>query len=210
VLDKPWLADGLVIAVTGTTVLIAAGAHFSFFFLPLTWTNEPARLVDLLGIRPGDRVADIGAGDGAHAVAVARLIGQDGEVLASDIDPDRQSAITARAGREHASNVRVVEAARDSTNLADRCCRAIYMRTMFHHVADPAAYALDVVRSLQPGGRVAVIDFGAGRLWFHGRDHGVAPDAVIAAFNSSGCTLRHRDDNWGGPTFLLVLECGER
>ena len=158
-LDKPWLAAGLVIAVAGTTVLIAAAAHFSFFFLPFTWTNEPARLIDLLGIRPGDRVADIGAGDGTHAVAVARLIGQDGEVLASDIDPDRRRAIADRAAREHASNVRVVEAARDSTNLADRCCRAIYMRTMFHHVADPGAYALDVVRSLQPGGRVAVIDF---------------------------------------------------
>lgn len=72
-------------------------------------------------------------------------------MLASDIDPDRRRAIADRAAREHASNVRVVEAVRDSTNLADRCCQAIYMRTMFHHVADTTAYALDVVRSLLLG-----------------------------------------------------------
>jgi SAM-dependent methyltransferase len=207
-LDRPWLAAGLVLAVAILTVLIAAAAHFSFFLLPFTWTDEPARLVDLLGIRPGDRVADIGAGDGTHAVAVARLVGQGGEVLATDIDPDRRRVIVERAARERASNVRVVEAGRETTNLADRCCQAIYMRTMFHHVTEPGAYARDVVRSLQPGGRVAIIDFAPGRLWFHGRDHGVTPEGVKSAFIGAGCTLSHRDDHWGGPTFLMVFECG--
>lgn len=209
-LDKPWLAAGLVLAAAGMTVLIAVAAHVSFFFLPFTWTDEPARLVGLLGIRPGDRVADIGAGDGAHAVAVARLVGQGGEVLATDLDPDRRRAIADRAAREDSSNLRVIEAAEDTTNLPDGCCQAIYMRTMLHHVADPATYARDVVRSLRPGGRVAVIDFAPGRLWFHGRDHGVTPDSVLSAFTAAGCTLRHRDDHWGGPTFLMVFECGER
>jgi ubiquinone/menaquinone biosynthesis C-methylase UbiE len=206
-LDKPWLAAGLVLAAAGTTVLMASAAHFSFFFLPFTWTGEPARLAALLGIRSGDRVADIGAGDGTHAIAIAQLVGEGGEVLASDIDPDRRRSIADRAAREHASNVRVVEATETSTNLADGCCQAIYMRTMFHHVKDVTSYAKAVVRSLQPGGRIAVIDFSPGRLWFHGGDHGVTPETVLSAFTNAGCTLRHRDDHWGGPTFLLVFEC---
>jgi SAM-dependent methyltransferase len=209
-LDKPWLMAGLVLAVAGTTAAIAVAAHFSFFLLPFAWTNEPARLIDLLGIRPGDRVADIGAGDGAHAVAVARLIGPGGEVLATDIDPDRRRAVANRASRTQAPNVRVLEASGDTTNLADGCCHAIYMRTMFHHVANPAAYAKDVARSLRPGGRIAVIDFAPGHLWFHGGDHGVKPEDVLAAFTNAGCTLGHRDDHWGGPTFLLMFVCGER
>jgi ubiquinone/menaquinone biosynthesis C-methylase UbiE len=162
--------------------------------------------VNQLGIRPGDRVADIGAGDGAHAVAIARLIGPDGEVLATDIDPDQRRAIADRAARAGVK-VRVQAGTPDATGLADRCCAAIYMRTMFHHVANPPAFARDVVRSVRPGGRVAVIDFAPGRLWFHGRDHGVRPDDIISAFTSAGCTLWHRDDNWGGPTFLLTFAC---
>ena len=113
------------------------------------------------------------------------------------------------AARAHAANVRVVEAASDRTNLPDRCCRAIYMRTMLHHVNDRAAFARDVVRSVEPGGRIAVIDFAPGRLWFHGHDHGVAPEEVVSAFTAAGCALRQRDDRWGGPTFLLVFECVE-
>jgi hypothetical protein len=57
------------------------------------------------------------------------------------------------------------------------------------------------------GERIAVIDFAPGHLWFHGGDHGVDPDIVVAAFASAGCAPRHCDDRWGGPTFLVLFEC---
>ena len=203
--DRPYLAAGLLLALT---LSAAVAVHFAFFYLPFTWSREPARLVEALAVRPGDRVADIGAGDGSHAVAVSTIVGERGEVLATDLDPGRRRAIVDRAARAHAANVRVIDGAPDRTNLSDHCCDAIYMRTMFHHVTDPAAFARDVVRSVKPGGRIAVIDFAPGRLWFHGRDHGVTPETVTSAFNAVGCTLRLRDDHWGGPTFLLLFECG--
>jgi ubiquinone/menaquinone biosynthesis C-methylase UbiE len=196
-----------VVAFTGAAAAIALAAHFGFFMMPVAWTGEPVRLVNLLGIGPGDRVADIGAGNGAHAVALARLVGPDGEVLATDIDANRRGVIAKRAAAAGV-NIRVIEASAEATNLADRCCDAIYMRTMFHHVQDRLAFAKDVVRSVRPGGRIAVIDFSPGRLWFHGRDHGVTPELVLSAFANAGCSLRHRDDSWGGPTFLLLFDCG--
>ena len=207
--EKPYLVAGLLLVGVGATVSVAIASHFALFVLPLAWTGEPARLVEALGVGPGDRVADIGAGDGSHAVAVARLLGTRGEVLATELDPNRRRAIADTADRAHVTNVRVVEAAADATNLSDRCCRAIYMRTMLHHVTDRAAFARDVVRSVEPGGRLAVIDFAPGHLWFHGRDHGVAPEDVVSAFTTAGCTLRQRNDHWGGPTFLLVFDCGK-
>ena len=205
--DKPSLVAGLLLGLAGAAVSVAIAWHFALFVLPLTWTGEPERLVEALGVQPGDRVADLGAGDGSHAVAVAKLLGTRGEVLATELDPNRRRAIADTAVRAQAANVRVVEAAADATNLPDHCCRAIYMRTMLHHVSDRGAFARDVVRSVAVGGRIAVIDFAPGHLWFHGGDHGVAPEAVVAAFSEAGCTLRLRDDHWGGPAFLLVFEC---
>ena len=206
--DRPYLVAGFLLVSAGA-VAVAMASHFAFFVVPLAWTHEPARLVDALGVRPGDRVADIGAGDGSHAVAVAKLLGERGEVFATELDPERRRALADTAARAQAANVRVVEAATSSTNLPDHCCRAIYMRTMLHHVTDRAGFARDVVRSVEPGGRIAVIDFAPGHLWFHGDDHGVAPEDVISAFTDAGCTLRQRNDRWGGPTFLVVFECGK-
>jgi hypothetical protein len=53
---------------------------------------------------------------------------------------------------------------------------------------------------------VAVIDFAPGSLWFHGSDHGVHAESVVAAFEGAGLRLRRRDDRWGGGMFLLVFE----
>jgi SAM-dependent methyltransferase len=206
--DKPYLNAVLLLASAGAAVSAVILSHFAIFVLPVGWTGEAARLVEALGVGEGDRVADLGAGDGSHAVAVARLLGDRGDVLATELDPDRRRAIADTAARAHAANVRVVEAARDATNLPDHCCRAIYMRTMLHHVSDRAAFARDVVRSVEPGGRIAVIDFAPGHLWFHGGEHGVDPEDVVSAFIAAGCTLRLRDDHWGGPMFLLVFESG--
>jgi len=206
-LARPYMTAVVILAAAGTVAGIAVAAHFALLLMPFAWTGEPARLVALLGIHPGDRVADIGAGDGSHAVAVARFIGRDGDVLATEIDPGRRQAIAERASRAQV-NVRVMAGATDRTNLPDGCCDAIYMRTMLHHIANTPAFAGDVVRSIRPGGRIAVIDFAPGRLWFHGRDHGVTPETVTSAFTAAGCTLRLRDDGWGGPTFLLLFDCG--
>jgi SAM-dependent methyltransferase len=197
----------MLLAATGALAGIAVATHFAFFVLPLAWTGEAFRLAALLGLHPGQRVADIGAGDGSHAVAIARLVGPDGEVLATDLDAGRRRAIADRASHARV-NVRVLEGAAEATNLPDGCCDAIYMRTMLHHVDDPFTFARDVARSVRQGGRIAVIDFAPGRLWFHGADHGIDPDDVIEAFGSAGCTLRRRDDHWGGPMFLLLFGCG--
>src|SRR5262245_49862339 len=105
--DKPYLVAGLLLGLGGATVSVAIASRFALFVLPLSWTGEPKRLVEALGVQPGDRVADLGAGDGSHAVAVAKLLGTRGEVLATELDPNRCRAIADTAARAHAANVRV-------------------------------------------------------------------------------------------------------
>jgi hypothetical protein len=103
-LDRPYLAPGLL----GVAASAAVSVHFAFFYLPFTWSREPARLVEALAVRPGDRVADIGAGDGSHAVAMATIVGGRGEVFATYLDAERRRAIVDRAAQAHAANVRVI------------------------------------------------------------------------------------------------------
>ncbi len=191
----------LVALVVGTIVW-----RFAFFVAPFAWTGEPARLAGALGLQPGMQIADIGAGSGALAVAMASFVGSTGHVYATEVAPERRAAIEQRVSRASLGNVHAVAAGEASTQLPDSCCDAVYLRAVFHHIADRSTFAGDVARALRPGGRVGVLDFAPGTLWFHGADHGVQPDSVLHAFQVTGLRLRERIDDWGGGMFLFVFE----
>jgi ubiquinone/menaquinone biosynthesis C-methylase UbiE len=199
-----WLIVGMlgVVAVIGCAV----AWRFAFFVAPFAWTAEPTRLRQVLGVAPGDRVAEIGAGDGSMAVDMARALGSGSVLYATELSGARRDDITRRSARAGTSHLRVVEAAPARTNLPEGCCDAVYMRAVFHHVEDPAAFAASVAAAVRPGGRVAIIDFPPGALWFHGADHGVTPGTVTMAFERAGLSLSQRIDAWGGGMFLLAFD----
>jgi SAM-dependent methyltransferase len=189
--------------------LIAGGAvaaRFAFFVLPFAWTGEPEKLARALGLQRGMIVADIGAGSGALATAMAAYVGETGRVYATELSAERRADIERRVTSAAIGNVHVLAASETSTGLPDHCCDAVYLRAVLHHISDPEAFAASLSRTLRPGGRVGVIDFAPGTLWFHGADHGVRPDAAVSAFRTAGFRLRGRDDEWGGGMFLLVFE----
>ena len=202
-------SNTLWIAVPALATVAAAGAiawRFAWFVAPLAWTGEAAQLALALGVRPGVCVADVGAGEGTMAEALARLVGADGRVYATEISDDRLADLAARKARRGLANVTVVAAHADDTGLPDGACDALYLRHVFHHLRDRPAMVARLTRAVRPGGRIAIIDFPPGALWFHGADHGVTPDSVREAFWNAGWRLRERRDDWGGGTFLVVFE----
>ena len=188
---------------------LAAGIiawRFAFFWAPFAWTGEPPRLARALGLQTGMQIADIGAGSGALAVAMAALVGSTGRVYATELEAEQRLAIQRRVSRDALSNVQIVAAEVTQTGLPDACCEAVYMRAVFHHISDRSRFAADLSDALRHGGRVGVIDFAPRTLWFHGSDHGVQPEAITSAFQASGFRLLTRVDDWGGGMFLLVFE----
>ena len=199
------------LGLVGVAVLIGVGAvvwRFGYFAAPFAWTGEPARLATALGLEPGMQVADVGAGSGELAVAIASIVGPEGEVYATELAEEARTAIARRASSAGAANVRVVTAETHATGLAPASCDALYLRTVFHHVVDRPRFAAELARAVRPSGRIAIIDFAPGTLWFHGADHGVAPAEVEAAFAAAGWHVRERVDAWGGGLFLRVFEQG--
>jgi hypothetical protein len=81
---RPWVAVGLLV-LAGVLVLVAV----SLPYLPLlhgTTAQEVERLAAWLEVQPGMRVADVGAGDGTFALALARRLGPSGQMYATELD----------------------------------------------------------------------------------------------------------------------------
>ena len=196
--------------IGSAVVTIVAGIawvcwRFGFFILPFAWTGEPARLATLLGVQPGMRVADIGAGTGTLAYAMTTTVGPSGELYATEVSKERLQSLSTIAPGVGRGRFTVVQSTPSATGLADHCCDAAYMRAMLHHVADVEAYAASARRALVPGGRLAVIDFPPGGLPFHGADHGITRERAVDAFSRAGFQLRAEADNWGGGMFMLLF-----
>src|SRR5262249_55476953 len=83
-------------------------------YFALAWGTDDQAMADeileMLAIKPGAAVAEIGAGDGAMAVRVAKKLGRDGRVFATEIDPALIEQIRERARKAELDNVTVVAA----------------------------------------------------------------------------------------------------
>jgi predicted methyltransferase len=156
---------------------------------------EIPQLVDVLGLKPGMTVADVGAGFGAWTTRLSRWIGPAGRVYASDIGAPQLAQLRQSVEKEKLTNVTVIEGAVASTNLPAGCCDAILIRDAYHHLTDPDAIVRSFAAALKPGGRLAVVDFPprpnsevpAG-VRANRAGHGVPPEIVEKEVSAAGLT----------------------
>jgi precorrin-6B methylase 2 len=156
---------------------------------------ELPQLVDVLGLKPGMTIADIGAGFGAWTTRFSRWIGPSGRVYATDIGAPQLAQLRQSVEKEKLTNVTVIEGAVASTNLPAGCCDAILIRDAYHHLTEPDAILRSFAAALKPGGRLAVVDFPprpntevpAGVRANRG-GHGVPPEIVEKEVSSAGLT----------------------
>ena len=116
------------------------------------------RVVDTLKIKPGQHVADIGAGSGLFTRPIARKTGQTGTVYAIDIDPELLKHVEKTARDEKLSNVRTIMAAEDDPRIPEPVDLIVIIDTL-HHIKNQATYLKSLRRYLRPAGRIAIIDF---------------------------------------------------
>jgi ubiquinone/menaquinone biosynthesis C-methylase UbiE len=173
--------------------------------------DDAAKLVEVLSLGPGSSVADVGAGSGALEPAISRAIGSEGRLYATDVSADRLAEIRRLAASASLSNVTVLQGAAAETNLPAACCDAIFTRLVYHHFGDPAAMNASLLRSLKPGGRLAVLEFrpasgisAAPGKRTEGNAHGVMPATVIEELTAAGFADVHEVAWPSTPTFAVV------
>jgi ubiquinone/menaquinone biosynthesis C-methylase UbiE len=186
--------------------------------LPLTataqdeYTSDAARLVTVLQLQPGRTVADIGAGGGQLAMALAREVAPSGQVYATELDSDRLRDIRQAAESAGLKNVTVVEGQATHTNLPEQCCDALVLRRVYHHFTNPRLMNASMRQSLKPGGLLAVIDFVPdsaesadpdGRA--KGNQHGVTSGTVVRELSQAGFELVAVEKGSKSGRFMVVV-----
>ncbi len=131
------------------------------------------RVMDLLQLKAGSTVADIGAGSGWFSVRAARRVGANGRVIAEDINPKAIAYIQQRAQREHLANIVPVLGTPDDPKLTPNSLDAALMLKVYHEIAHPQLVLANLREALKPGARFGIIDRNG-----NGADHGLKESIV--------------------------------
>ncbi len=110
-------------------------------------------------IKPGMRVADVGAGTGLYTRLFANAVGENGWVYAVDINPRFLEHIQARAKTENQGNITTVLSPEDSVSLAPASVDLIFLCDTYHHFEYPHKTVASIAKALKPGGHLILIDF---------------------------------------------------
>lgn len=148
-----------ILGIAATAGVAAAGAYAYMQYRKAQLDAEAARLWEVLALKPGARVGDVGAGVGNMTVRMAERAGLSGRVFAAEIDERRLRKLRIRKQKQDLMNVEVVIATANDCSLPDSGCDAVYLRGAYHHLTDPSAMNRSLMRALRPGGALAVIDF---------------------------------------------------
>jgi ubiquinone/menaquinone biosynthesis C-methylase UbiE len=155
----------------------------------------------LLGLGPGQTVADIGAGSGYYTVRVSPVVGPKGHVVAQDVTQRYLDDLKRRVRSAGLTNVSFVLGAPGDPRLKPKSVDVALLIHMYHEIAQPYAL-LDRLRfSLKPGGRIAIVD-----LDRPSEQHGMPKATLICEVRSVGYELVSITDL--APGYLAIFKPG--
>lgn len=128
-------------------------------------------IVDAAGPKPGQAIADVGAGTGLFTRLLAARVGPQGRVYAVDIARSFVEGNVQRARSARLENVVGIVSTQTDTRLEAASVDLAFVSDAYHHFEDPAAMLASIRRALKPGGTLVVIDFE--------RIPGTSPDWIL-------------------------------
>lgn len=160
-------------------------------------------------LKPGQKVADIGAGTGLYTRLFAQAVGNEGQVYAVDISQKFLDYIRETAEKLQLKNIKTVLGKDVSPELAPQSVDVIFICDTYHHFEFPFKIMKEIHTALKPGGKLIIIDFiripGQSREWVlnHVR---AGQDLVEKEITQVGFTKNGEHKNIFKENYFIVFE----
>ncbi len=116
-------------------------------------------LIRSLRLKPGDVVADIGAGSGVISILMAEPILPGGRVLAVDVQQEMLDRLKAYCQQLGVENVEPIRGSQKRSGLKPSSVDLAIMVDVYHEFEYPYEMLEDISRALKPGGRLVFVEY---------------------------------------------------
>jgi FkbM family methyltransferase len=121
--------------------------------------EQPEAMLDALKIPKGATVADVGAGVGYTSIRLAKRVGPEGTVLATDVQPQMLKMLAQNARGAGIKNIKPIRCTASDTKLPENAVDLVLMVDVYHESSDPEATLQGVHKALKPKGRLVLVEF---------------------------------------------------
>lgn len=121
--------------------------------------EAPSKAIDLLELKPGMAVADIGAGSGYYSSRIAKRVGPAGHVYATDIQQGMIDLLERRIKAENIANMTTILGAPDDPKLPPNSIDLAIMVDVYHELQQPQVFLQRLKAAFKPNGRLVLLEF---------------------------------------------------
>jgi arsenite methyltransferase len=168
--------------------------------------QKPDEVIATMNLKPGETLADIGAGSGYFSFRFARKVGDSGRVFAVDINSDMILYMNRYIRDKKVKNVTTILSAPDDPLLADAIVNRFFICNTWHHVQNRPRYIALMKKMLKPGGQIIVLDYKKKQLPVGPPpEMKMAKKEVIAEMEAGGFKLAKEHDFLPYQYFLVFI-----
>lgn len=146
--------------------------------------QQPERIMEIIGVRPGMIIGEAGAGGGYFTVKLAEEVGPEGKIYANDIRKNYLEYIDERAKKEGFTNIETILGEERDPLFPDGSLDMVFMLNVYHHLDYKEDFLRNIVKDLKPGGTLVIVESDKDRRPSNG--HSTDPDDVLTATWAAG------------------------
>ena len=145
--------------------------------------KQSERVVEALGIKAGDFVADVGAGTGVFTFVISKKVGDKGRVFATDILDGLLNYIDQKRKEKNINNIVLIKSTDTKPGLPEKSCDKIILVDVFVHLNEKEKFMSELSKALKDDGTMTIV----GRLRHR-------PEEVIAQVTKYGFEFKETHD----------------
>jgi len=130
--------------------------------------SKANKVIDIIKIMKGNKIADIGSGGGYFTIRFAKLVGDEGHIYAIDTNSEFLKYIKLQADKNDLKNITTIQVDDDKPKLPKEKLDYIFLRNVYHHIPNRLKYLQILGEGLGKDGKIIIIEHnGSGYLNFN-------------------------------------------
>jgi len=124
----------------------------------------PSRVINEIGITEGMVVADLGAGEGYFSIRLAKTVGPNGIVYASDINENVLKILEQISKQNNLNNIVIIHGEPTDPLLPNKSTDLVLIVNTIHMIDDFNTFMLNTFKGLKPNGNVVIVQWDAEKM----------------------------------------------